>query len=157
MISKSVFVRAHPWQKNKKAQGLISQHLYHCQKFPIYGFLFAEKKKTLYFCSENGINVIDMGQLAFLKMFILVAISLDVNDNRRHVHVFMKGKRHQHSVAKIWIEKDGEPCVEIAESELSAKDNVMLVNAINRHWDFINNQITKVFNGEKTISMDIEK
>ena len=34
-----------------------------------------------------------MGQLAFLKMFILVAISLDVNDNRRHVHVFWKGKR----------------------------------------------------------------
>ena len=31
-----------------------------------------------------------MGQLAFLKMFILVAISLDVNDNRRHVHVFWK-------------------------------------------------------------------
>ena len=62
-----------------------------------------------------------MGQLAFLKMFILVAISLDINDNRRHVHVFMKGKRHQHSLAKIWIEKNGRPCVEIAESELSAK------------------------------------
>ena len=38
-----------------------------------------------------------MGQLAFLKMFILVAILLDVNDNRRHVHVFIKGKRHQHT------------------------------------------------------------
>jgi hypothetical protein len=32
-----------------------------------------------------------MGQLAFLKLFILVAISLDRNDNRRHVHVFYKG------------------------------------------------------------------
>lgn len=41
-----------------------------------------------------------MGQLAFLKMFILVAISLDVNDNRRHIHVFKKGKRHQQSLAK---------------------------------------------------------
>ena len=98
-----------------------------------------------------------MGQLAFLKMFILVAISLDLNDNRRHVHVFMKGKRHQHSVARIWIEKNGEQCVEIAESELSAKDNEMLVAAINRHWKFINDQITKVFNGEKTVSIDIEK
>ena len=66
-----------------------------------------------------------MGQLAFLKMFILVAISLDVNDNRRHVHVFLKGKRHQHSLAKIWIEKNGQQCVEIAESELLAKDNDM--------------------------------
>jgi hypothetical protein len=98
-----------------------------------------------------------MGQLAFLKMFILVAISLDVNDNRRHVHVFKKGMRHQHSLAKIWIEKNGEQCVEIAESELSAKDNEMLIVAINNHWEFINKQITKVFNGEKTVSINIEK
>ena len=61
-----------------------------------------------------------MGQLAFLKMFILVAISLDVNDNRRHVHVFRRGGRHQYSLAKIWIEKNGEPCVEIAESVFPA-------------------------------------
>ena len=96
-----------------------------------------------------------MGQLAFLRMFILVAISLDVNDNRRHVHVFWKGKRHQHSLAKIWIEKNGG--VEIAESELSAKDNEILVAAINKHWEFINEQITRVFNGENTISIDVEK
>ena len=98
-----------------------------------------------------------MGQLAFLRMFILVAISLDVNDNRRHVHVFKKGMRHQHSLAKIWIEKNGEQCVEIAESELSAKDNEMLIAAINNHWEVINKQITKVFNGEKTVSINIEK
>jgi hypothetical protein len=47
--------------------------------------------------------------------------------------------------------------VEIAELELSAKDNEMLVAAINRHWKFINDQITKTFNGEKTIAIDIEK
>ena len=98
-----------------------------------------------------------MGQLAFLKMFILVAISLDANDNRRHVHVFKKGKRHQHSLAKIWIESEGRQCVEIAESELTTKENEMLVDAINRHWEFINEQITKTFNGEKTIAIDIEK
>ena len=92
-----------------------------------------------------------------MKMFILVAISLDVNDNRRHVHVFAKGKRHQHSLAKIWIEKNGKQCVEIAESELSAKDNEMLVSAINRHWESINEQITKTFTGEKTVSINIEK
>lgn len=98
-----------------------------------------------------------MGQLAFLQMFILVAISIDANDNRRHVHVFRKGKRHQHSLAKIWIERNGQQCVEIAESELSAKDNEMIVAAINRHWEAINNQVTKVFNGEKTVSINIEK
>jgi ribosomal silencing factor RsfS len=98
-----------------------------------------------------------MGQLAFLQMFILVAISIDANDNRRHVHVFRKGKRHQHSLAKIWIERNGQQCVEIAESELSAKDNEMIVAAINRHWESINDQVTKAFNGEKTVSINIEK
>ena len=98
-----------------------------------------------------------MRQLAFLRMFILVAMSIYANDNRRHIHVFYKGKRHQHSLAKIWIESNGQQCVEIAESSLSAKDNEMLVAAINRHWEFINEQVTRAFNGEKTISIDIEK
>ena len=98
-----------------------------------------------------------MGQLAFLKMFIIVAISLDVNDNRRHVHVFRKGTRHMRSLAKIWIESNGEKCVEIAESELSTKENNMLTDEINRHWDYINEQITKTFNGEKTVAIDLEK
>ena len=86
-----------------------------------------------------------------------MAISLDANDNRCHVHVFRKGRRHQHSLAKIWIEKNGEPCVEVADSELTARENEMLVAAINRHWELINNQISKVFNGEKTVSVNIEK
>lgn len=97
-----------------------------------------------------------MGQLAFLKMFILVSISVDVKDNRRHVHVFKKGGRHLNSVAKIWIESNGVKCVEIAESQLSAKDNKMLVDAIDCHWEFINDQITKTFKGEKTEFKDIE-
>ncbi len=91
-----------------------------------------------------------MGQLAFIKMFILVAIPLDANDNRRHVHVFKKGGRHLRSVAKIWIESNGEKCIEIAESSLSAKDNKTIVDAIDRNWDFINNQITRTFSGKKT-------
>ena len=98
-----------------------------------------------------------MGQLAFLRMFLLVSIPTDVNDNRRHVHVFRKGGRHLHSVAKIWIERNGEKCVEIAMSELSAKDNQMIIDAIDRHWEFINNQITKTFNGEKTIIRNLEE
>ena len=98
-----------------------------------------------------------MGQLAFLRMFILVAIPLDANDNRRHVHVFKKGGRHLRSVAKIWIEANGEKCIEIAESTLSAKDNKMLVDAIDRHWDMINSQISKTFRGEKTEPKNIEK
>ena len=78
-----------------------------------------------------------MGQLAFIKMFLLVSIPTDVNDNRRHIHVFRKGGRHLHSVAKIWIERDGNKDIEIAESLLSAKDNAILVAAIDRHWEVL--------------------
>ena len=41
--------------------------------------------------------------------------------------------------------------VEIAYSELSAKENALLVQVISDNWDFINEQITKSFNGQKTI------
>ena len=98
-----------------------------------------------------------MGQLAFLRMFILVSISADIKDNRRHVHVFKKGRRHMESVAKIWIESDGMKCIEIAESTLPAKENKMIVDAIDRNWNYINDQITKTFKGEKTIMKNIEK
>ena len=97
-----------------------------------------------------------MGQLAFIKVFMLVLIPTDINDNRRHVHVFYRTGRHQHSVAKIWIEKDGERCIEIADSKLSQKDNKMIMQAISNNWEFINEQITRCFNGEKTIIKDIE-
>jgi hypothetical protein len=98
-----------------------------------------------------------MGQLAFIKMFLLVSIPTDVNDNRRHVHIFRKGGRHLHSVAKIWIERDGVKRIEIAESQLSAKENAMLVAAIDKHWSFLNEQITRTFRGEKTRVKNIEK
>ncbi len=88
-------------------------------------------------------------------MFMLVSLPIDINDNRRHVHVFRKGGRHLHSEAKIWIEQNGLPCVEIAESNLSPKENRMLVEAISKNWDFINSQITKAFKGEKTIIKNI--
>ncbi len=104
----------------------------------------------------QAIIVYLMGQLAFLKAFILVAMSIDANDNRRHVHVFQKGQRRLKSVAKIWIESNGEKCIEIAESTLSAKENKMLVDAIDRHWEYINEQITITFRGEKTRPINIE-
>lgn len=98
-----------------------------------------------------------MGQLAFLRMFLLVSIPTDVNDNRRHVHIFKKGGRHLHSVAKIWIERNGEKCVEIADSQLSSKENSLLIDAISNNWEFLNNQITKSFNGEKIKVKNLEK
>ena len=87
---------------------------------------------------------------------MLVSIPTDIGDNRRHVHVlFYRNGRHQRSVAKIWIEKNGERCVEIAESKLSQKENKMLVEAISNNWEFINEQVSRCFNGEKTTVKNI--
>lgn len=121
-------------------------------------YVFGENNTTLLGFSLylQAIIVYLMGQLAFLKAFILVAMSIDANDNRRHVYVFQKGQRHLKSVAKIWIESNGEKCIEIAESTLSAKENKMLVDAIDRHWEYINEQITITFRGEKTRPINIE-
>ena len=98
-----------------------------------------------------------MGQLAFLKLFLLISIPTDINDNRRHIHIFKKGSRHLRSVAKIWIERNGIKDIEIDYSELSAKENNMLIEAIDRNWEFLNEQISKSFRGEKTIVKNLEK
>ncbi len=73
------------------------------------------------------------------------------------MYMLKKGTRHMRSMAKIWIEQNGQKCVEIAESQLSRKDNEMIVSAIERHWEFINDQITRTFRGEKTKVKNIEK
>lgn len=97
-----------------------------------------------------------MGQLALLYLFfrayVLVSIPVDKYENRRHVHVFprLKGARGKHSVAKIWLETNGAPDVEIYESSLSTKENEQLVRIIRENWDYIDQQLTKSFEGIKT-------
>lgn len=97
-----------------------------------------------------------MGQIAWLSVFMLVVLPIDINDNRRHVHIFYRGKRDQECVAKIWIESNGEKCIEIAYSSLTSKENEAIMNAIDRNWDFINTQIDKTFAGQKTISKKLK-
>lgn len=103
-----------------------------------------------------------MGQLAllylFLKAYVLVSIPVDKFENRRHIHVFprLKGARDKHSVAKIWMESNGVLCVEIYESTLSTKENELLVNIIKDNWEYIDNQLTKSFDGIKTEVKEIK-
>ncbi len=97
-----------------------------------------------------------MGQIAWISVFLIVVLPIDINDNRRHVHVFYRGKRNQECVAKFWIESNGEKNIEIAYSRLSAKENQEIMDAIDHNWDFINNQIEKTFAGQKTKSKKIK-
>ena len=102
-----------------------------------------------------------MGQLAFLYLFlrayVLVSIPVDKYENRRHVHVFprLKGARGKHSVAKIWLETNGVPDVVIYESSLSTKENDLLVQIIRENWEYIDQQLTKSFEGIKTTVKEI--
>lgn len=103
-----------------------------------------------------------MGQLAllylFLKAYVLVSIPVDKYENRRHVHVFprLKGARGKHSVAKVWLESNGVKQVEVHESTLSTKENELLVKIIDDNWEYINEQITKSFEGKKTQPKEIK-
>lgn len=103
-----------------------------------------------------------MGQLAllyiFLRAYVLVSIPVDKYENRRHVHVFprLKGARGKHSVAKVWLESNGVKNVEIHESSLSTKENELLVKIIDDNWEYINEQMTKSFDGKKTQPKEIK-
>lgn len=105
---------------------------------------------------QNGkslhLNIRNMGKLALLLSFILSVFPADANENRRHIHIVKRGHKNSHrgqTVAKIWIEKDGKKCIEIAWSELSAAEEDVILKAIDKHWDKLNKHIDAVFAGKK--------
>lgn len=106
-------------------------------------------KKTL---SSQSVFEIVMGKLAFILRFILSVFPADAQENRRHIHVVKRGDKKTHrgdTVAKIWIEENGCKKIEIAWSELSKADETMIVEAIDKHWEELNQRIDDVFAGKK--------
>ena len=74
-----------------------------------------------------------MGKLMLLLCFILSVFPADATENRRHIHVVRRGSKKSHrgdTVAKIWIEKNGEKNIEIAWSELTADEEAEILKAI---------------------------
>ena len=103
-----------------------------------------------------------MGKLAFILNFILAVYPTDATENRRHVHVIHKGKKRKkthrgNTVAKFWIERDGVKCIEIDWSNLTAQENADIINAIDKNWETINQQIDKVFAGNKVTILTLDK
>ena len=93
-----------------------------------------------------------MDKLAFILRFILSVFPADVQENRRHIHVVRRGDKKSHrgdTVAKIWIEESGRKKIEIAWSELSKTDEVVILKAIDENWDELNRKIDEVFSGKK--------
>lgn len=93
-----------------------------------------------------------MGKLMFLLCFILSVFPADATENRRHIHVVRRGSKKSHrsdTVAKIWIEENGQKKIEVAWSELSADDEAEIIKAIDEHWEELNLRIDDVFAGKK--------
>ena len=87
-----------------------------------------------------------------LLYFILSVFPADATENRRHIHVVRRGSKRSHrgdTVAKIWIEENGEKKVEVAWSELTAYEETLIIEAIDEHWDELNRMIDDVFAGKK--------
>ena len=52
-------------------------------------------------------------------------------------------------MAKIWIEENGEKKIEVAWSELTADEETLIIQTIDKHWDELNRMIDDVFAGKK--------
>ena len=101
---------------------------------------------------NNEQNDSDMGKLMILLYFILSVFPADATENRRHIHVVRRGSKKSHrgdTVAKIWIEENGQKKIEVAWSELSADEEALIIEAIDKHWDELNRLIDDVFAGKK--------
>ena len=93
-----------------------------------------------------------MGKLAIILSFILSVFPADASENRRHIHVVRPGSKRSHrgqTVAKIWIEENGEKKIEIAWSELTSNEERVILQAIDKHWEELNRNIDDVFAGKK--------
>jgi len=104
------------------------------------------------FCIFADVNDNIMGKLMILLYFILSVFPADATENRRHIHVVRRGSKKSHrgdTVAKIWIEENGEKKIEVAWSELSADEETLIIEAIDKHWKQLNQMIDDVFAGKK--------
>ena len=93
-----------------------------------------------------------MGKLMLLLYFILSVFPADATENRRHIHVVRRGSKRSHrgnTVAKIWIEENGEKKIEVAWSELTADEEALVIETIDTHWKELNQMIDDVFAGKK--------
>ena len=93
-----------------------------------------------------------MGKLMLLLYFILSVFPADATENRRHIHVVRRGSKKSHrgnTVAKIWIEENGEKKIEVAWSELTTDEEALIIETIDTHWEELNQMIDDVFAGKK--------
>ena len=93
-----------------------------------------------------------MGKLALFLCYILSVFPADAFENRRHIHIILRGSKQSHrghTVANIWIEENGRKKIEIAWSELMTAEEKEILNIIDVNWEELNQRIDDVFAGRK--------
>lgn len=121
------------------------------QSFKNYAFCIVHYELFCTFAGEKR-KEREIGKIMLLLYFILSVFPADATENRRHIHVVRRGSKKSHrgdTVAKIWIEENGKKKIEIAWSELSADEEALIVDAIDEHWEEMNQRIDDVFAGKK--------
>lgn len=101
-----------------------------------------------------------MGKLAIILFFILSVFPADANENRRHIHVVRRGSKKSHrgdTVAKIWIEENGQKKIDVAWSELDADDLAKIIDVLDKNWELFNKMIDDVFAGKKITIKKFDK
>ncbi len=71
-----------------------------------------------------------------------------------------RGSKKAHvgnTVAKIWIEENGEKKIEISWSELSSDEEADIIRIIDENYEYINDCIDKIFSGKKIDILRINK
>ena len=101
-----------------------------------------------------------MGKILYFLCFIISVFPTDANENRRHVHVIRRGSKKAHvgdTVAKIWIEENGEKNVSVAWSELTTTEEADILKVIDDNYDYICDCIDRVFKGQKVDILKINQ
>lgn len=78
---------------------------------------------------------------------------------RRHIHFIRRGAKFSHrgeTVAKIWIEEEGQKKIEVVWSEMTSKEESEVLDIIDKNWDLINEKIDRVFKDEKVDILKIK-
>ena len=94
-----------------------------------------------------------MGIIAYILAYIMTVVPVDVNERRRHVHIYGMYRKHtrQQCLAKIWIECNGVKDISVAYNNgIPERKMRRIMDFIDEHYDEINEQIDKTFAGEKT-------
>ena len=60
-------------------------------------------------------------------------------------------------MAKIWIEENGQKKVEVDWSEMSAAEEAMIIEIIDKNWEEFNKKIDDVFAGKKVTIKKFDK